>query len=129
MQPPAAQGKARPDPMAEPYGAKGPSKEIRRKSPRCDSKANFGGKTALATAVPQPHDPYATAEGGLGPDVDDLFRRSASYIDRILKGGKPADLPVQRPLKYELVINLQTARALGLTVPNTLLSAAGKVIE
>ena len=74
----------------------------------------------------------AAAEGGLlsyGPDEDDLFRRSASYIDRILKGEKPADLPVQEPLKYELVINLQTAKALGLTVPNTLLTSATKVID
>ena len=74
----------------------------------------------------------AAAEGGLlsyGPDEDDLFRRSASYIDRILKGEKPADLPVQQPLKYELVINLQTAKALGLTVPNTLLTSAAKVID
>ena len=72
------------------------------------------------------------AEGGLlsyGPDMDDLFRRSASYIDRILKGEKPADLPVQQPLKYELVINLRTAKALGLTVPNTLLTSAAKVID
>jgi putative tryptophan/tyrosine transport system substrate-binding protein len=72
------------------------------------------------------------AEGGLlsyGPDMDDLFRRSASYIDRILKGEKPADLPVQDPLKYELVINLQTAKALDLTVPNTLLTSAAKVID
>ena len=74
----------------------------------------------------------AAAEGGLlsyGPDEDDLFRRSASYIDRILKGEKPADLPVQQPLKYELVINLRTAKALGLTVPNALLTSAAKVIE
>jgi putative ABC transport system substrate-binding protein len=76
--------------------------------------------------------PRDAAEGGLlsyGPDVEDDFRRSASYIDRILKGGKPADLPVQEPLKYELVINLRTAKALGLTVPNTLLTSAAKVID
>ena len=70
--------------------------------------------------------------GGLisyGPNLPDLFRRSANFVDKILRGAKPADLPVQQPTKFELTVNLKTARTLGLTVPPALLTRADEVIE
>ena len=78
------------------------------------------------------YDRSFVAAGGLvsyGPDRIEMYRQSAGYVDRILKGEKPADMPVQAPTKYELVINLNTAKTLGLTVPPSLLARAGEVIE
>jgi putative ABC transport system substrate-binding protein len=64
-----------------------------------------------------------------GPDTADLFRRASSYVDRIFKGEKPTDLPVQAPAKFEMVINLKTAKALGLAIPQSILLRADEVIE
>jgi putative ABC transport system substrate-binding protein len=104
-----------------------------------------GSRTALPThrmplisAAARNHVPavygfsYYVRDGGLlsyGPDVVDSFRRAASYVDRILRGAKPAELPVQLPTKFELAVNLKTAKALGLTVPQSILLRADEVIE
>jgi putative ABC transport system substrate-binding protein len=90
-------------------------------------------KLAAAHKLPAVYgERHFAAEGGLisyGPDFGDQFRRAAGYVDRILKGKHPADLPVQAPTKYELAVNLKTAKALGLTVPQSILARADDVIE
>ena len=90
---------------------------------------DLAAKTRLPTVFPWRE--YVDA-GGLmayGADLADLFRRAATYVDKILKGAKPTELPVEQPTKYELVINLKTARTLGLTIPPSLLRRADQIIE
>jgi putative ABC transport system substrate-binding protein len=100
------------------------------------TSSSFGGPTAaiaLRHRLPSIGNLRRSAEAGLlmgyGPDVSDMFRISADYVDKILKGAKPADLPVQQPTRFELVINLKTAKALGLTIPPSILARADEVIE
>ena len=94
-----------------------------------DSIVEWAARYRLPAIYPFPF--YARAGGLLSYGIDqiDQFRGAAGYVDRILKGEKPGDLPVQAPSKYELVINLKTAKALGLTVPRSVLAQANEVIE
>ena len=91
--------------------------------------ADFAKKHRLPTIFGAKEFAQAGGLMSYAPDVPDLFRRAAGYVDRILKGAKPADLPVEQPTKFELVINLKTAKALGLTIPQTLLLRADQVIQ
>jgi ABC-type uncharacterized transport system substrate-binding protein len=91
------------------------------------------GETCLRRRLPvMSQDPGIVEAGGLlqyGVDITDLWRRAAIYVDKILKGAKPGDLPVEQPTKFELIVNLKTAKALGLTIPPTVLGRADQVIE
>lgn len=88
---------------------------------------------ALQNRLPSMHTNRPDVEaGGLmsyGPSFTDLWRRAAAYVDKIFKGSRPADLPVEQPTKFELVINLKTAKALGITIPPTLLTRAYELVE
>ena len=90
-------------------------------------------KLAMTYQLPSMHQLRDQAEAGAlmsyGPDLMDMYRRAATYVDAIIRGAKPADLPVQQPTKFALIINLATARALGLTILPTLLVRADEVIE
>jgi putative ABC transport system substrate-binding protein len=91
--------------------------------------ADLAAKNRLPAMYPDAR--YAEA-GGLmsyGPDTDDLWRRAATYVDKIFKGAKPADLPVEQPMKFELVINLKTAKQIGVTIPQWTLIKADRVIR
>ena len=90
---------------------------------------HLAAKNRLPVVYPQREFVDAGGLISYGPDLADLFRRAATYVDKILKGAKPADLPVEQPTKFELVINLKTAKTLGLTIPPSLLQRADQVIQ
>jgi putative ABC transport system substrate-binding protein len=106
---------------------------IRWRAPLHSSQAALLAELQIKHLLPEIFANRANVEvGGLmsyGADIDDLYRRSAAYIDKIFKGTKPADLPVEQASKYRVVINLKAAKALGLTIPPTVLARADEVIE
>ena len=83
----------------------------------------------MATIFAFPTTARAGALIGYGPDYEDLYRRAASYVERLIRGVKPSDLPVEQPTKFDLMINMKSAKTLGLTVPSALLATATEVIE
>ncbi len=101
--------------------------------PLLNTNRNSINALALTAQLPTVHGERAYVEGGgllsYGPNFPDLFRRAADFVDKILRGAKPADIPVEQPTKFDLVVNLKTARALGLTIPETFLPRADEVIE
>ena len=90
---------------------------------------DLSAKNRLPAVYPQREFVDAGGLMAYGPSLADLFRRAATYVDKILKGAKPADLPVEQPTKFELIINLKTAKGLGLTIPQSLLQRADQVID
>jgi putative ABC transport system substrate-binding protein len=98
-------------------------------SPRRKEVAELAVRSRLPTVFREREHVQAGGLMAYGPNIPDLFRRAATYVDRILKGAKPGDLPVQQPTKFDLVINLKTAKALALTIPPSLMARADQVIE
>jgi len=94
-----------------------------------DRVAELALKNKLPAVYPEAEFPAAGGLASYGPSLPDLFRRAASYVDKILKGAKPADLPIEQPTKFELVVNLKTAQALGLAISREFQLRADEVIE